>query len=745
MKVIHLISGGDTGGAKTHVHSLLYNLGKTVDITLVCFLRGPFSDEAEAMGIRTLVFEGKNVFRILRQLRRLIRDEGFSIVHCHGSRGNLMGTLLRPGLGIPVISTIHSDYKLDYLGRPLAAMTYGKLNAFALRRLDYRIGVSDFMKSLLISRGFEPNSLYVIYNGLDFSRSAPASDRSAFFSRIGMDIGPENVVVGIAARLDPVKDMATLIRGFAHAYALAPQLRLVIAGTGQERETLERLAVELGVGDVICFAGWLTDMDEFYQSIDINTLTSLSETFPYAITEGAFERLPTVSTRVGGVPALVKHGETGLLFEPGDHKTLGRYLALLANDESARRRLGDAIHDKAAAEFSMDATCAKQRHVYDDVLRRYALGRKSRDGVLICGAYGHGNAGDEAILEAIIGEMRAIDPDMPLTVLSRRPDETKLHNSINAIFSFDLLQMLRAMSRSELYLNGGGSLIQNVTSRRSLWYYLMTLCFAKRRGAKVIMYGCGIGPVTHKFDKRLVARTLNKYVDVITLREKHSLGELHEFGVTKPEIILSSDPALTLKPADNSRIDAKLTESGIDPSGKYICFALRQWEGFEEKSPCFAAAARYAHEKHGLESVFLSINHRNDGRAADIVCAGLSTPCHILHNTLDSALTIGILSRMEAVVSMRLHGLIFAAGCGVPLVGISYDPKVEAFLEYIGQETFAGLDELTEESLCSMIDSAIALSCDRRLLRENTEALIRVEGRNSEAAARLLKRGKGPA
>ncbi len=113
---------------------------------------------------------------------------------------------------------------------------------------------------------------------------------------------------GIAARLNPVKDIATLIRGFAMAHESLPQLRLLIAGDGEQMDMLKELAAELGVEDSVCFAGWVSDTDSFYHAIDINTLTSLSETFPYALTEGARAGLPTVASRVGGVPYLIEHG-----------------------------------------------------------------------------------------------------------------------------------------------------------------------------------------------------------------------------------------------------------------------------------------------------------------------------------------------------------------------------------------------------------------------------------------------------
>ena len=118
MKVIHLISGGDSGGAKTHVHSLLQNLSKAIDVTMVCFMEGPFSQEARELGIHTVVLEGNNLLRTYRTLKAMILEGGYEIIHCHGARGNMMGALLRRATGLPVVTTVHSDYRLDYLAVP---------------------------------------------------------------------------------------------------------------------------------------------------------------------------------------------------------------------------------------------------------------------------------------------------------------------------------------------------------------------------------------------------------------------------------------------------------------------------------------------------------------------------------------------------------------------------------------------------------------------------------------------------
>ena len=740
MKVIHLISGGDSGGAKTHVLSLLRNLNETITAQLVCFRDGPFAEEARSLGIPVEIMGGNNIPRLRRQLTSYIKEGGYQLIHCHGSRANMVGALLRGSTSLPVVSTVHSDYRLDYMGRPFARLTFGAINAWALRKLDYRVGVSDAMVDLLISRGFAPDRFYAIYNGIDFAPAPPQGDRLPYLRSLGADVDENSVVVGIAARLNPVKDMSTLVRGFALAHEACPRLRLVIAGDGEEREKLGELAKELGVEKEVTFAGWISGgMDRFYSALDINALTSLSETFPYALTEGARFHLATVATAVGGIPYLIDQDVSGYLFTPGDAKTLGKRLAALGNDDALRRDMGEKLYEKASRDFSIQKTVDTQLHIYQEILRRCHRERKARDGVVICGAYGRGNAGDDAILDAILQEVRSLDPDMPVTVLSKDPAATRLTYRVRSIHRSHVLSWRHAMQKSVLYINGGGSLIQDVTSRRSLWYYLYNIRSAHALGCRVQMYGCGIGPVTREKHRRMAARTLNDCVDIITLREPDSQAELQAMGVTKPRILLTADPALTLSAATEDETDSVLLRAGIPPHGRYLCFALRRWPGFEEAAPAIRAAAAYAYETYGLTPVFLSVEKHLDPGAGRVAANGLTVPHYFLDDAGKAGTIIGALSRMEAVVSMRLHALIFAAGQGIPLVGIVYDPKVSAFLRYIGQEQFEDLSALTEESLRRMIDRAVEQSHDRAAQAAAVRRLQAMEHRNVQAARSLLE------
>ena len=739
MKVIHLISGGDSGGAKTHVLSLLQNLNKTITAQLVCFRDGPFAEEARAMGIPTMICGGNNIPHLRRELTAYIKEGGYQLIHCHGSRANMIGALLRGPTGLPVISTVHSDYKLDYMGRPFARLTFGAINAWALRQLDYRIGVSDAMVDLLINRGFPPDRFYAIYNGIDFTPAPPQGDRLAYLRGLGADVDENSVVVGIAARLNPVKDMSTLIRGFAEGHKTCSRLRLVIAGDGEERQKLGDLARELGVEKEVTFAGWISGgMDRFYSALDINALTSLSETFPYALTEGTRFHLATVATAVGGIPYLIDQDVNGYLFTPGDWQSLGHYLAALGNDDALRHEMGEKLYEKASSKFSIQSTVDTQLHIYEEIIRRHNRPKRDRDGVVICGAYGRGNAGDDAILEAILQEMRAIDPDMPITVLTKDPKATRLTYRVRTAGRMDVLTWKKAMRHAALYINGGGSLIQDVTSRRSLWFYLHNIQAAHKAGCKVQMYGCGIGPVLREQHRQLAARVLNASVDVITLREPDSLKELQSMGVTKPEILLTADPALTLPAANSDEIDSVLLRSGIPPRGNYLCFALRNWKGFEEKAPLFGQAAQYAYETYGLTPVFAAVEKHLDPVAGRLAAAGLKIPHYFLDDAGSAGTIIGALSRMQAVVSMRLHALIFAAGQGIPLAGVVYDPKVSAFLRYIGQENFQDLSSLTLERLKAMIDQAVGAPISPEAQAAAVQKLRQTEQVNMETARRLL-------
>ena len=198
MRVMHVMGGGDVGGAKTQIMNTVTGLSRTNDVMLISFRAGPFADEARERGIDVRVIERHNPFRAARTMRDLVDEFKPDIIHCHGGRANLMGAMVRRSRRIPIITTVHSDYRLDYLGSPLKQHTLGTANAIALRFLDFYQPVADRMARTLIERGFDPERIVKIYNGMDFDRPEGEFDRVAYLrDTYGAEIEDGDVLCGI--------------------------------------------------------------------------------------------------------------------------------------------------------------------------------------------------------------------------------------------------------------------------------------------------------------------------------------------------------------------------------------------------------------------------------------------------------------------------------------------------------------------------------------------------------------------
>ena len=733
MKIMHLISGGDVGGAKTHVISLLEELSKRHDVELVCFVEGPFAEEAREAGINTRVLKKRGLFHVAKNLKKYLKNKQFDVLHCHGSKANVVSMLMGKA-SCPILSTIHSDPRLDYMGRPAANWTIGLLNRIALRLRDGWVAVSDAMKERMTLRGYDAGRMWPIYNGVAFPKKMVYRPRQEYLQSLGLDWNEDNVIYGIAARIDPVKDMTTLVKAFAKTVQAAPNARLLIAGIGDQEQEIKALAAETCPAGTVHFAGWVGDMNSFYHALDVNLLTSISETFSYAITEGARMRCATVCTPVGGLPKVVIDGETGYLVEVGDHETLASRMIALARDAKLRAKLGSAIYDKVKAEFSVESMAKRQEEIYRSVLNRKYRAEQGRDGVVICGAYGKGNAGDDAILVSMIRQLRAQDADLPITVMTRKCRQTGALTGVSTVHIFNIFAAGRAMKRSKLYISGGGSLIQNATSTRSLLYYLYSIRQAKRLGCNVMMYGCGIGPVTGEKNQTRTAAVLEENVDLITLRDQESLDTLRSFGVHTPEVRVTADPALLME-GDDSAAERYLTRMGLNPEGHYSLFVLRPWDGTQERLAAISAAADYGWEKYGLAPLFYTLEPSRDGEITRSAAAMVKAPCRILEPVERGETLCGLMGRMDLVVAMRLHALVFACARQTRVAAISYDPKVSGFMSYLGSESCVALDSVTAERMQALLDQAMS-ETDQHTHVDQLKALAAENGR---LAAQLLR------
>lgn len=319
--------------------------------------------------------------------------------------------------------------------------------------------------------------------------------------------------------------------------------------------------------------------------------------------------------------------------------------------------------------------------------------------ILLSGYYGFSNAGDEAILSALVSSLRA-EMDADITVLSASPEDTSELYEVDAVQRMSLKHVLGALDNCDMLISGGGSLLQDVTSMKSLIYYLSIIKMAMMKKKKVMILGQGIGPLKKGISRYLAGRTLNK-ADMITVRDAHSKELLREIGVKKPEITITADPTLMLYPAHRDAVDKLLLEIGIEPDDEVLAVSLRDWgdaAGFTESLVC---AFNEISAKIPAKILFLTMHLPDDVKISK-ECAKAVQNSAVQPQRWSAEELIGALARCRMTVGIRLHALILAASAGTPSVGIAYDPKVEQFCKSAGQ-VYISLHDLLNGKLADTV------------------------------------------
>jgi len=327
--------------------------------------------------------------------------------------------------------------------------------------------------------------------------------------------------------------------------------------------------------------------------------------------------------------------------------------------------------------------------------------------ILISGYYGFGNTGDEAILLSILQTLKNHIRDVELVVLSAKPKETEAIYNVKSIYRFNFTNIIRQILKSDMVISGGGSLLQDITSFRTIPYYLSIIYLAKRFGKKAVLYSNGIGPVNYSFNKYLIKKVLNE-VDLITLRDHASKKELENLGVTKPPIYVTADSVFALTPVlDDKRIDEILLKEGINLKKPLIGISLRRWRNDETFFKEIAGALDYIKQKYDVELIFIPMQREEDLKAGEKLQNYLNGSISVIINRYSVLEWLGIINRMKLLIGMRLHSLIFAALNKVPMIGIIYDPKVESFLNIVGQPSGGQVSNLRKDKLINLIEKAL--------------------------------------
>lgn len=302
--------------------------------------------------------------------------------------------------------------------------------------------------------------------------------------------------------------------------------------------------------------------------------------------------------------------------------------------------------------------------------------------ILISGYLGFRNSGDESILYAIQKKIKDQKADIHITALSKRPEETERLYDIKAIPAFNPMKVIASIYKSDIVLSGGGTLLQDGTSSRSLWYYLFIIMMARIMGKKIMLYANGIGPLNKGLNRKLVKWVIGG-AKVITLREEMSYKELKSIGVTKPKIEVAADPVFTLKGVEKETAKTLLEEEGVHGDKPLIMLAFRQWKLHDSFYDKLAIMCDVLVERYDAQILFLPMQYPQDVQVAKKIQNKMvhDRESHILNRQCSPDEIIGIIGLGKIVLSMRLHALLYASIKNIPMVGFVYDPKVDYYLK----------------------------------------------------------------
>jgi polysaccharide pyruvyl transferase CsaB len=388
---------------------------------------------------------------------------------------------------------------------------------------------------------------------------------------------------------------------------------------------------------------------------------------------------------------------------------------------------------------------------------------------LISGYYGEKNAGDEAILAAILQEVERRDPAAQFTVLSFDPGDTaRRHGETRSleVMSTSLRSpaLLRAaMKRADLLISGGGSFLHEADFEmhgrsfllrqgklRPIPYFLSVVLMARAQGLPVMWYAQGLGPLHTAAARRLVARAATMS-QAVTWRDPESARLAYEIGVRSPLQQVVPDPAYALLPASRPEARAELASCGWHAKQPYIAVCPRPWLGRTGYLEALGRALERASESLDLPVLFVPLHELHDPPVCETLAArpGFAGRARALSPVGSPSLLAAVLGEAELVVAMRLHAGILAARAGAPVVVLDYDPKTRAFAEQTGQSRWAvPVDELetaTPESVEKLVwaitDTMSELPSRRAALTRAVMPLRAGAGRTAGLAVQLARSG----
>lgn len=368
IKVAQVITRMDWGGSPDIVRNICSYLDPAVyDVTLVAglslnqsrrtkeFLAGMSGKVVSIPSLRREINPFMDLAAFLG-LYRLFKKEKFDIVHTHTSKAGALGRMAAYFAGVRVIvHTPHGHLFYGYYGRLRSYIIMGierLLTAISSRV----IALTELEKGdMVFFKVASPKKVAVIYQGIEFNECAPQVKR-------------DEPLVGMIGRLEPVKGPLYFVEAAREVARSFPSARFMITGEGSMRRSIEKRISELGLKDRISLTGWREDMPAVFASLDVLVLPSLNEAVGIVLLEAQGCGIPVVATSVGGIPEVVKDGETGILVPPADPHRIAQAICDLLADPHKRKVMSDLGKHWVRDRFGAKEMARKISDLYKGLL-----------------------------------------------------------------------------------------------------------------------------------------------------------------------------------------------------------------------------------------------------------------------------------------------------------------------------------------------------------------------------------------
>ena len=364
-KILHIVLSLGVGGAERVVSDFITNDQSGIcQHTVCCFDSiGVFGEELIEQGIKVVLIPrrpGKD-WRLIFKIATFIRKEKIDIVHAHGETPWFYGALAAKTsfCSVRCVTTIHG-----YGGGDRTSVSDYRLWKFLSRLTDKIVVVADNLRTEMVQAGFSKQQVMTVLNGVNSNKEIKNRQKR---SQWGLKEG--HFVVGIVARLAPIKNHQLLFQAFALLANKYPDVRLVIVGDGPENESLQQLSVSLVLADKIVFCGEQQQAQSFYPLFDVFVLPSLSEGISMTLLEAMAAQIPVVASAVGGNCEIISDSESGLLFPSGDVGALYERLKQLYVSQELRQKL--SMNGLIRIKETFDVQCMIQNYlkIYEDMTR----------------------------------------------------------------------------------------------------------------------------------------------------------------------------------------------------------------------------------------------------------------------------------------------------------------------------------------------------------------------------------------